>query len=197
MAALVNLRTLHHFNVVDSITTWWRVALLETSICWLNQASQSTSSNVYDFPLAYIDSSAPVLSGYQTYATFHDTSMENAVLASKFSMPMTLYFAICEYSCPEIVFGFLPRRPPKGMFTSFIILSFIGFIFAAMTIRTCFRLSCYSLWNFLMAEIKAAVRHTDRSIDSGTTKSHSIMVGNNLWQDGFCSFISLIILIII
>ena len=37
MAALVNLRTLHHFNVVDSITTWWRVALLKTSICRLNE----------------------------------------------------------------------------------------------------------------------------------------------------------------
>jgi hypothetical protein len=161
------------------------------------RASRSTSSNIYNCPLAYIDPSAPVLSGYQTYGTFHNTSMENAVLASNFSMPMTLYFAICKYSCPEIVFGSLPRQPPKGMFTSFIISSFIGFIFAAMTICTCFRISCYSLRNFLMAEIKAGVWHTERPIDSGTTKCHTIMVDDNLWQDGFRSFISSIILILI
>jgi hypothetical protein len=51
---------------------------------------------------------APVLSGYQTYATFHNTSIEDAVLTSDFSIPMTLYFAICKYSCLEIV-GSLPR----------------------------------------------------------------------------------------
>jgi hypothetical protein len=83
------------------------------------------------------------------------------------------------------------------MFTAFIISSFIGFIFAAMTICTCFRLSCYSLRNFLMAKIKAAVRHTDRPIDSGTSNSHTIMVDGNLWHDGFCSFISSIVLVLI
>jgi hypothetical protein len=109
---------------------------------------------------------------------------------------MTLYFAICKYSCPEIVFGFLPRRPPDRMFTSFIISSFIGFIFAAMTIRTCFRLSCYSLRNFLVAEIKAAVRHTNKPIDSGITKNHTIKVDGNLWHDGFRSFISSVVLVL-
>jgi hypothetical protein len=34
------------------------------------------------------------------------------------------------------------------MFTAIIILSFIVYIIAAMTICTCFRLSCYSLRNF-------------------------------------------------
>jgi hypothetical protein len=123
--------------------------------------------------------------------------MEDAVLTSEYSMPMTLYFAICEYSCPKIVFGSLPQRPPDGIFTAFIILSFIGFIFAAMTIGTCFKLSCYSLQNFVMAKIKAAVRHTDRTIDYGTSNSHTIKVDGNLWHDDFCSFISSIVLVLI
>ncbi len=36
-AALENPRILHHFNGVDSITIWWRVALLETSIYRLKE----------------------------------------------------------------------------------------------------------------------------------------------------------------
>ena len=30
-------------------------------------------------------------------------------------MPMTLYFAICKFSCPNIVFSALPRMLPKGV----------------------------------------------------------------------------------
>ena len=67
--------------------------------------------------MAHICQTAPILSGYQTYATFHDTSMEDAVIDSHSSMPMTLYFAVCEFSCPEIVFAYLPRRPPDGILT--------------------------------------------------------------------------------
>ena len=159
------------------------------------RASRSISSNIYDCPMAYIDPRAPIISGYQTYATFHDTSSENAVLESEFSMPMTLYFAICEYSCPEIIFSSLPRRPPDGIFTSFIISSFIGFIFAAMTIRTCFKLSRHSLQIFLVAEIQAAIRQTDRPIE-GTSESHTHHIDDNRWHDGLRRFVSLIVLII-
>jgi hypothetical protein len=123
--------------------------------------------------------------------------MNDVVLDSDSSMPMTLYFAICEYSCPEIVFASLPRRPPDGMLTAFIISSFIGIIFTVMPVRSCFKLSSYSLRNFLVAEIKAAVRYTDRPIYSGTTQNHTIMADNNLWHDGFRGFISSIVFLLL
>ncbi len=142
------------------------------------RTSRSISSVVHDCPLAYIDTTAPILSGYQTYAIFHDTSTEDAVLESDFSMRMTLYFAICEYSRAEIVFRSLPKRPPDGIFTSFIISSLIGFIFAVMTIHACFKLSGHSLRTFLVAEIQAKIRQTDRPIE-GTSESHTHNVDNN------------------
>jgi hypothetical protein len=129
-------------------------------------STRSIASNIYDCPLAFIDSTAPVLSGYQTYTTFPDMSMDDAISKSDFSMPMTLYFAICRYSCPKFVFLFLPRRPPDGILTSFIISGFIGFIFATMTVRTCFKLSSSSLRNILMAKVQAAIRAADRPIKS-------------------------------
>jgi len=52
--------------------------------------------------LSYIDARAPKLHGYETYATFQDTSMEQNVTVSSQSMPMTLHFAILEFSCPDI-----------------------------------------------------------------------------------------------
>jgi hypothetical protein len=45
-----------------------------------------------------------------------------------------------------------------------------------MTIRTCFKLSFYSLRNYLVAEIKATVRHIDRPIESKMhTDTHHVM----------------------
>jgi hypothetical protein len=109
--------------------------------------------------MAHICHTAPILSGYQTYATFHDTSMENAVIDSRSSMPMTLYFAICNFSCPEIVFASLPRRPPDGILTTFIVSTFIGFIFGIMTLRACIKISAYSLRKSIMATIQATIQH--------------------------------------
>jgi hypothetical protein len=112
------------------------------------QAFGSETSNVkfkshctYDCPLSYIDESAPKLHGYETYATFNDTSMEQDVTASSQSMPRTLHFTILEFSCPEIVFLSLPKRPPDGFITSFVVLLLITTIFTIITIRTYFSLS--------------------------------------------------------
>jgi hypothetical protein len=105
------------------------------------RATRSSRVIVYDCPLSYIDERAPNLHGYETYATFHDTSMEQDVTASSRSMPMTLHFAILEFSCPEIVFLSLPRCPPDGFITSFVVLLLITTIFTIITTRTCLSLS--------------------------------------------------------
>ncbi len=60
------------------------------------RATWSSTVLVHDCPMAHINNAAPILSGYQTYAMFHESSMEQNVTKLKHSMPMTLYFAICE-----------------------------------------------------------------------------------------------------
>ncbi len=105
------------------------------------QATQSSTVIVHDCPLSNIDARAPKLHGYQTYATFHDTSMEQDVTVLAQSMPMTLHFAIIEFSCPEIVFLSLPRCPPDGFITLFVVLILITTIFTIIMTRTCSSLS--------------------------------------------------------
>ncbi len=107
----------------------------------VKQATQSATVIVHDCPLSNIDACAPKLHGYQTYATFHNTSMEQDVTVSAQSMPMMLHFAIIEFSCPEIVFLSLPRRPPDGFITSFVVSILITTIFTIITTRTCLSLS--------------------------------------------------------
>jgi hypothetical protein len=126
------------------------------------QANQSSIAILHDCPMAHINKVAPILSEYQMYATFHNTSMEDNILKSECSMPMTLYFAICKYSCPEIVFSLLLRRPPDGIIMAFVILVFIGSIFGIIAIQTCFNISIYTVWKSLVAEIKGTIQHTDK-----------------------------------
>ena len=106
------------------------------------RATQSSRVNVHDCPLSYIDASAPKLHGYETCATFHDTSMEQNVTVSSQSMPMMLHFAILELSCPEIIFVSLPKRPPDRFITSFMVLLLITTIFTIITTRTSLSISC-------------------------------------------------------
>ena len=42
MAALENLRILHHLKGVDSITIWWHIALLETNIYQQNKPVEAS-----------------------------------------------------------------------------------------------------------------------------------------------------------
>jgi len=106
------------------------------------RATQSSRVIVHDCPLSYIDASAPQLHSYEMYTTFHDTSMEQNVTASSQSMPMMLHFAIHEFSCPEIVFISLPKRPPDRFITSFMVLLLITTIFTIITTHTYLSLSC-------------------------------------------------------
>jgi hypothetical protein len=142
--------------------------------------------------MAHINKAAPILLGYQTYATFHKTSMEDDVLKLKYIMPMTLYFAICKYLCPEIVFLLLPRWPPDGIITAFVILVLIGSIFGIIAIPTCFNISIYSVQKSLVAKIKATIRHTDKPIEFATA-DNTIRYP---WHDGFRNLVESIALML-
>ncbi len=81
------------------------------------RTTQSMSPIVHDCRMSYIDPSAPRLYGYESHFMMHSESMGKQVTASEHSMPMTIYFAICQFSCPDIVFCELPQMPPKGIIT--------------------------------------------------------------------------------
>ena len=57
------------------------------------------------------------------------------------SMPMTLYFAICNFSCPDIVFSALPRMPLKRVITAFIVRAIITMFFGRIVLQTLIRLA--------------------------------------------------------
>ncbi len=103
--------------------------------------TRSSTVIVHDCPLSNINESAPKLHGYETCATFHNTSMDQEVSASHQSMPMTLHFVILEFSCPDIVFLSLPRCPPDGLITSSLVLMLISSIFTIITTHICIQLS--------------------------------------------------------
>jgi hypothetical protein len=75
---------------------------------------------------------APRLHGYETYATFNKETMGKQVNESEHSMSMMLYFAICHFSCPDIVFSDLPRISPKGFIMSIIVKTLITLIFSVI-----------------------------------------------------------------
>jgi len=57
------------------------------------------------------------------------------------SMSMTLYFAICNFSCPDIFFLALPKMPPKGVITAFIVRAIITMFFGQIVLQTSIRLA--------------------------------------------------------
>jgi hypothetical protein len=116
---------------------------------------------VYDCQISYIDSTAPRLHGYQTYFTLNSESMGKHVTEGEHSMPMTIYFAICQFSCPDIVFCELPRMPPKGIITHALLSALITWIFGIITLRACILLKKQKL----VAEI-CAIRWTDKLTQS-------------------------------
>jgi hypothetical protein len=69
------------------------------------------------------------------------------------SMPMTIHFAICQFSCPDIVFLKLPRKPPNGLITSALVNVIITGIFGVITFQTCIRITKL----LLVSEIKAMI----------------------------------------
>jgi hypothetical protein len=63
--------------------------------------------------------------------------MEHGVIDSETSMQTTLHFAICKFSCPEIVFSKLPQCLPDRLITSFLAMTLISTIFPVITFHAC------------------------------------------------------------
>jgi hypothetical protein len=87
--------------------------------------------------------------------------MGKQVTDGEHSMLMTIYFAICHFSCPDIVFRELPQMPPKGVITHALLSILITWIFGVFTLRAIFSLTKQKL----VAEI-CAIRWTGRLIQS-------------------------------
>ncbi len=72
---------------------------------------------------------------------------------SKHSMPMTLYFTVCHFSSPNIVFLELPRMPPKGYISSILVKLIITGTCGIVTLQTCSR-----MWEQIcVADMKAFI----------------------------------------
>jgi hypothetical protein len=91
--------------------------------------TRSIASTIHDWPISHINSTASKLYGYQSYFTLNNNPMDKIGTEEEHSMPMTLYFAICNFSCPDIVFSALPKMPPKGVITAFIVRAIITLFF--------------------------------------------------------------------
>ena len=106
----------------------------------MKRTTRSIASAVHDCPTSNINSTAPKLYGYQSYFTLNENPMGNiGGTEGEHSMPMTLYFAICNFSCPDIIFSALPRMPPKGVITAFIIRAIITMFFGRIVLQTSIR----------------------------------------------------------
>jgi hypothetical protein len=123
------------FTNAGLITSLLIVNFIETR--FFHQSSllitRSMTTLVHDCPMTNIDCDAPHLYGYQTYTTSNDASViGNHLDQSPHTVQMTLYFAICHFSCPDLVFKTLPCHPPDGFITEgfaiFIILVIFGII---------------------------------------------------------------------
>jgi hypothetical protein len=84
----------------------------------------------------------------------HNKSMGKWVTEGEHSMPMTIYFAICHFSCPDITFLELPRIPPNSFITCVLVNAIIAGIFGIMTCQTCILI----MKQGLVAEIKEKIR---------------------------------------
>lgn len=111
------------------------------------QTTRSIASTVHDCPISYINSASPHLSGYQSYFTLNDNPMGKRGTEGGHSMPMTLYFAICNFSCPVIVFSALPRIPPKGVIAAFVVRAIITIFYGRIVFRTSIRLIALRIQN--------------------------------------------------
>jgi hypothetical protein len=68
-------------------------------------ATRSMTTIVHDCLITCLNVVILHLHGYETYATLNDSRFNKSHLdKSLHTMQMTLYFAICHFSCPDLVF---------------------------------------------------------------------------------------------
>ncbi len=115
---------------------------------------KSTKVIVHDCTMTNIDRNAPHLYGYQTYTTSNDASfIGNCLDQSPHMMQMRLYFAICNFSCPDLVFKPLLGWPPDGFITKGFAISIVSMIFGIITFRAWIWLILLSLKQFLQQQL--------------------------------------------
>ncbi len=122
---------------------------------------------VHDCPRTNIDRDAPCLYGYQTYTTSNDASfIGNHLDQSLHMMQMTLYYAICHFSCPDLVFKTIPCCLPDGFITEGFAISIILVIFGIITLRAWIQLINLSFRRFLQRLIlrEMCVYHTKNQL---------------------------------
>jgi hypothetical protein len=100
----------------------------------MKRNTRSIASIAHDCPNSHINLTAPQLHGYQFYFTLNDDPMGKRGHEGEQSMPMMLYFAICSFLCPDIVFSELPRIPRKGFITLFIVRAIITMFFGRIVL---------------------------------------------------------------
>jgi hypothetical protein len=92
---------------------------------------------VHDRQMTCLNVVIPCLHGYETYATSNDSRFNKSHLdESPHMMQMILYFAICHFSCPDLVFKTLSRQPPDGFIMDEFAMSIISVIVGLLTLRT-------------------------------------------------------------
>jgi hypothetical protein len=111
--------------------------------------TRSTTMIVY-CPMINLNIVTPRLHGYKTYATSNDSRFNKSHLdESPHMMQMTIYFAICHFLCPDLVFKALPRQPPDGFIMDGLAISTISIIFGLLTLRAWVQLLQFSKRRFI------------------------------------------------
>jgi hypothetical protein len=105
-------------------------------------------------------------------------------------MPMTLYFAVCQFSSPDIVFSELPKMLPKGFITSVLVNTLITGIFGIITFKT----SVHIMRQILVTEIKAKIKwQSFKQVKNETihltTEDDTLALSQCSWNNGICSII--------
>jgi hypothetical protein len=101
----------------------------------------------------------PSLHDYETCATSNDSRFNKRHLdESPHTMQMTLYFAICNFLCPDLVFKALPCRPPDGFIMDGLAMIPISLIFGLLVSRAWIRMLQFSKRRFIQQLILRELR---------------------------------------
>jgi len=124
--------------------------LLRNKILSWKVVTRSITAVVHDCPMTSLNVVTPRLHGYETYATSNDSRFNKKHLdESPHTMQMTLYFAICHFLCPDLVFKALPHRPPDGFIMDGLAMITISVIFGLLTLQAWVRMLQFSKRRFI------------------------------------------------
>ena len=119
--------------------------LLRNKILSSKVVTRNITMIVHDCPMTSLNVVTLRLHGYETNATSIDSRFNKKHLdESPHTMQMTLYFANCHFSCPDLVFKALPRRPPDGFIMDGLAMITISVIFGLLTLRAWVRMLQFS-----------------------------------------------------